>query len=304
MRRCALFVAFVVLLAVTYSRTMESQTGAVRQLAPGVYSRQGDRDARQPANTSWVEFRDFVVVIEANTPWGIKSTLPEIRKTTSKPIRYAFDTHYHWDHTQGNSVMSDEGVTVVCSQDCARELAVKGKTEWDQMSKRTDYSLAPYRLQQPSVVFGDFMAFDDGERRLELRRVGPAHTIGDAVAFLPKEGILFTGDLCVNWRSGNNVGDRDADHQHWVQVLNDLARWDVKTVVPGHGELGTIATLRAQSAFLDDLWTQVAGGKKAGKSLEQLLKDVNLSRHGDFAADEQQNQSAIRAVFRKAPESP
>ena len=38
------------------------------------------------------------------------------------------------------------------------------------------------------------------------------------------------------------------------------------------------------------------------KSLEQLLKDVNLSRHGDFAADEQQNQSAIRAVFRKAPE--
>ena len=55
------------------------------------------------------------------------------------------------------------------------------------------------------------MVIDDGERRLELRRVGPAHTIGDAVAFLPREGILFTGDLCVNWRFGNNVGDRDAD---------------------------------------------------------------------------------------------
>ena len=152
------------------------------------------------------------------------------------------------------------------------------------------------------MVFGDFMAIDDGERRLELRRVGPAHTIGDAVAFLPKDGVLFTGDLCVNWRSGNNVGDRDADPQHWVQVLNDLARWEVKTVVPGHGALGTVATLRAQSAFLDDLWTQVSSGKKAGKSLEQLLKDVNLSKHGDFAADQQQNQSAIRAVFRKAPE--
>jgi glyoxylase-like metal-dependent hydrolase (beta-lactamase superfamily II) len=78
---------------------------------------------------------------------------------------------------------------------------------------------------------------DDGERRLELRRVGPAHTIGDAVAFLPTEGILFTGDLCVNWRSGNNVGDPDADPQHWVQVLNDLARWKITTVVPGHGDL-------------------------------------------------------------------
>ena len=181
---------------------------------------------------------------------------------------------------------------------------MKGKTEWDQMSKNAEYSLAPYRLQQPSVVFGDFMAIDDGERRLELRRVGPAHTIGDAVAFLPKEGVLFTGDLCVNWKAGNNVGDRDADPQHWVQVLNDLARWNVKTVVPGHGELGTLATLHAQSAFLDDLWTQVAAGKKAGKSLEQLLKDVNLSKHGDFAADERQNQSAIRSVFRKAPGGP
>lgn len=303
MRRLLLLSATLLLLtAAYYVHTPHAQTRSVHQIVPGVFTRIGDRDARQPANTSWVEFRNFVVVIEANTPWGLRDILPEIKKTTSKPIRYVFDTHYHWDHTQGNSVMADDGVTVVCSQDCASELAVKGKTEWDQMSKNPDYSLAPYRLQQPSVVFGDFMAIDDGERRLELRRVGPAHTIGDAVAFLPKEGILFTGDLCVNWRAGNNVGDRDADPRHWVQVLNDLARWEVKTVVPGHGELGTVATLRAQSAFLDDLWTQVAAGKKAGKSLEQLLKEVNLSKNGDFAADEQQNQSAIRAVFRKAPE--
>lgn len=301
MRRLFPPLAILLVFTAAYAQTLRGQIRSVRQIAPGVFTRIGDREARQPANTSWIEFRDFVVVIEANTPWGIRDILPEIRKTTSKPIRYVFDTHYHWDHTQGNSVMADEGVTVVCSQDCASELAVKGKTEWEQTSKRTDYSLAPYRLQQPSMVFGDFMAFDDGERRLELRRVGPAHTIGDAVAFLPKEGILFTGDLCVSWRSGNNVSDRDADHPNWVRVLNDLARWDVKTVVPGHGDVGTVATLRAQGAFLDDLWTQVSSGKKAGKGLEQLLKDVDLSRHGDFAADPQQNQSAIRAVFRKAP---
>ena len=302
MRRSLLPVVTLLLLGAAYVQT-QSQPRSVRQIAPGVYTRFGDRDARQPANTSWIEFQQFVVVIEANTPWGIRAILPEIRKTTSKPIRYVFDTHYHWDHTQGNSVMADEGVTVVCSQDCASELATKGKGEWDQMSKRTDeFSLAPYRMQQPSIVFGDFMAIDDGQRRLELKRVGPAHTIGDAVAFLPNEGILFTGDLCVNWRSGNNVSDRDADHPHWVQVLSDLATWKVKTVVPGHGDLGTVETLRAQGAFLDDLWKQVSAGKKAGRTADQLAAELNLSRHGDFAADQQQNQSAIRAVFRKAPE--
>jgi glyoxylase-like metal-dependent hydrolase (beta-lactamase superfamily II) len=300
MRRLLLLSVLGSMMLVAYVRTAATQGGPVRQLAPGVYSRQGDKDARLPANTSWIEFKDFVVVIDANTPWGLQAALPEIKKTTSKPVRFAFDTHYHWDHTQGNSILVDQGVTVVCSQDCANELSTKGKDEWTSMAKNPTYSLAPYRLQQPTMVFGEFAAIDDGERRLELRRVGPAHTIGDAVAFLPKEGILFTGDLLVNWRFGNNVGDKDADVPHWTQVLLDLAKWNPKTVVPGHGNLGTIDTLKAQSAFLDDLWKQVAAGKKAGKTLEQLQKDVKLSAHGDFAADEQQNQSAIRSVFRKA----
>ena len=302
MKRAALPVVLLALLFVAYERTAVTQSRSVRQLAPGVFSRQGDTDARQPANTSWIEFRNFVVVIDANTPWGIRAILPEIKKTTSKPVRYVFDTHYHWDHSQGNSVMADEGVTVICSQDCASELSTKGKEEWASGAKRTDqYSLTPYRMELPSVVFDNFMAIDDGERRLELRRVGPAHTMGDAVAFLPKEGILFTGDLCVNWRSGNNVGDPDADHPHWAQVLNDMAGWNLKIVIPGHGDPGTVDTLKAQSAFLDDLWKQVSAGKKAGKTVDQLLKEVDLSKHGNFAADAQQNQTAIRQVFRKAP---
>ena len=246
-------------------------------------------------------FRDYVVVIDANTPWGIREILPEIRKTTNKPVRYVFDTHYHWDHTWGNSVLVDAGVTVVCSRDCAEELLTKGKREWDRNPPDGEYSLKTYRMEQPGMAFGEFLAFDDGERRLELRRMGPAHTVGDAVAFLPREGILFTGDLCVNWKSGNNMGDRDADHQNWVRALNQLAGWNVKTVIPGHGSPGTVETLRAQSAFIDDVWKQVSTGKRAGKTADQLIREVGLARHGDFAADAQQNAAAIRAVFAKAP---
>jgi len=292
---------FGALLFVALAQQAENPAGRVRQLAPGVFSRQGDRDRRQPANTSWVVFRDYVVVIDANTPWGIREILPEIRKTTNKPVRYVFDTHYHWDHTWGNSVLADAGVTVVCSRDCAEELLTKGKREWDRNPPEGEYSLKAYRMEQPGMAFGEFLAFDDGERRLELRRMGPAHTVGDAVAFLPHEGILFTGDLCVNWKSGNNMGDRDADHQNWVRALNELAGWKVKTVIPGHGSPGTVETLRAQSAFIDDVWKQVSIGKRAGKTAEQLTREVELARHGDFAADAQQNAAAVRAVFAKAP---
>jgi len=73
----------------------------------------------------------------------------------------------------------------------------------------------------------------------------------------------------------------------------------VKTVIPGHGMPGTPDTLRSQSSFIGDLWTQVSAGKRAGKSVEQLIREVNLSAHGDFAADSQQNAAAIRNVYAK-----
>ena len=292
---------FGALLFVALGQQAESPTARVRQIAPGVFSRQGDRDRRQPANTSWVIFRDYVVVIDANTPWGIREILPEIRKTTDKPIRYVFDTHYHWDHTWGNSVLVDTGTTVVCSRDCADELLTKGKREWERTPASEEYSLKAYRMEKPGIAFGEFLAFDDGERRLELRRMGPAHTIGDAVAFLPREGILFTGDLCVNWRSGNNIADRDADPANWVRALNELTTWQIRTVIPGHGNPGTVETLKAQSAYIDDILMQVSTGKRAGKTVQQLTRDVRLERHGNFAADAQQNESAIRAVFAKVP---
>jgi hypothetical protein len=75
----------------------------------------------------------------------------------------------------------------------------------------------------------------------------------------------------------------------------------VTTVVPGHGEVGSTATLGGQSAFLSDLWTKVSAGKRAGKSVDELVKEIDLSNNGDWAATPQQNASAIRAAFRKAP---
>ena len=50
----------------------------------------------------------------------------------------------------------------------------------------------------PSLTFDKLLVFDDGMHRVELRRMGPAHSGGDGVAYLPREKILVTGDLCVN----------------------------------------------------------------------------------------------------------
>jgi hypothetical protein len=102
----------------------------------------------------------------------------------------------------------------------------------------------------------------------------------------------------VNWKWGNNVADPDANYDNWIRVLDDLAQWDVRTVVVGHGSLGSTETLRAQRAYLADMQAQVRAGIKAGKTNDQLVKEIDLSKHGSFGENIDANGVSIRAMFR------
>jgi cyclase len=296
-----------VALALLAAVTAGSQQSGVRELAPGVFFWQGDHVLRKPANCTWVVFKDFVLVIDSNFPWAAREILAEIRRTTAKPVRFVFNTHYHGDHTFGNSIFVDEGASVVSSRECAADLKVRGQAAWSNWRQTPERSLTGSRLEYAALTFADKMVFDDGVHRVELIRVGPAHTKGDAVAYLPKEKILATGDLCVNWTWGNNFGDPDADFEGWIRVLDELARWDVQIVAPGHGGLGTTETLRGQKEYLADMLTKVRTGVRAGKTADQLATETDLSKHGSFGSDQHapgmSNANAIRAIYRKMSSS-
>jgi glyoxylase-like metal-dependent hydrolase (beta-lactamase superfamily II) len=290
MRRIVAASAFAALLAAA-ARVGHSQPNLVRELTPGVWTRIAEPEKRIIANTSWIAFRDFVVVIDANFPWGARAVLADLKRTVNKPVRYVFDTHYHGDHSFGNSVWVDAGATIVCSEDCMAESRAKNTAAWAKGDATGDYSLKPYRLEHPQLVFRDTMAIDDGERRLEFRKVGPAHTRGDAVAWLTRERILFTGDVAVN-RPGNFVGDPDADPEKWVQTLERLALMDAAHVVPGHGAVGTPAALRGNAAYLADMLKQVREAVAKGVAADKL--EVNLKRHDPWGQDETRNRDSAR----------
>jgi cyclase len=275
-----------------------AQNSRVKELAPGVYFWQGDRELREPANCTWIVFKDYVLVIDANFPWGARKILPQIKAVTNKPIRFVFDTHYHGDHTYGNSVFTDQGAAILCSADCAEELRTKGERGFTNY-KDQEHPLTGAHFEPATITFSDAMVFDDGTHRVEITKVGPGHSKGDSIAYLPKEKILVTGDLCVTWSSGNNVADPDADHDNWVRALDRMSKLDAKIVIPGHGTPAGPEALRAQAGYLSDMISQVRSGKRAGKTADQLAAEIDLSKHGNFAADKQSNASSIRAMYRK-----
>jgi cyclase len=270
----------------------------VRQAAPGVFYRLSEDDKRIIATTSWIELKDFVVVIDANFPWGARALLADLRKTTPKPIRFVLDTHHHGDHSYGNGVFAQEGATIVASDDTAADSLARNAPGWAKDTGTGDYDLKKYTLVHPQLTFRDKLVLDDGERRLEFLRVGPGHTRGDVVAWLPKERIVFTGDLCTT-RAQNNFGDPGMDPHGWVRILEKLADMNPAVVIPGHGTQGTVDSLKGQEAYISAIINHVEAGIAQQSSPDQIFSTIDFSKYKPWSDNDNRNHAAAAAIYQK-----
>jgi cyclase len=152
--------------------------------------------------------------------------------TGEAPIRMAVNTHLHGDHTYGNCLLPES--TVIIGHPKTREGMLN---DFVLASTPPIWSPTPdwgaLRLRPPTVLVHDRLTVVAGERRIELRHPGhPAHTLGDVVAWLPDDGVLFTGDLIFHAVTplvfmGSVEGA--------LRSLDWLASFGASRVVPGHG---------------------------------------------------------------------
>ncbi len=106
--------------------------------------------------------------------------------------------------------------------------------------------MAKSRLHLPDVFFADSLVFADGTHRVELRWPGVAHTRGDTLVWLPRERILFTGDVCVNG-SFNYV--HDSNLSGWIAALEGAKKLGPVRVCPGHGPIGGPEVIADQEEY-------------------------------------------------------
>ncbi len=250
----------------------------VQQLAPGVYFlvTPGQPDFIG-SNSGWVIFKDYVVVIDAGFPFSARHVIDAVRKTTKKPIRFVFDTHYHGDHSFGNGVYVSVGAVGIGHTLCIRDQRLKNPIGWllqhRSPSARQRALVEGTELKHATVAFERKLVLDDGVQRVEFLHFGHGHTPGDAIAYLPKQRIVFTGDLCVNGPY-NYMGD--ADTESWVRVLEAIQQLDIDIVAPGHGPPAGKELLELQRRYIVELRRHVLAGALAGKSFAQIRDSFRL----------------------------
>jgi len=220
-----------------------------------------------------------VLVDALMVPSMTRRLVAAIKKTTRKPIATLVNTHHHLDHTGGNRFF--RGATMIASEKC-REALEPGFPPVPLLQRfmpRFAREFPLLKVVLPTVTFKDHLVIHDGDREIQLWHPGfTAHTVGDAVAYLPKERILFAGDIAFHYVTPlafqGHVGN-------WIKAANRLLEYDADVIVPGHGPIGTTRELTRMRDYLVTVRREARERFDAGMPAEEAARDIEL---GVYAA--------------------
>lgn len=247
-----------------------------RELAPGVFAVVGDtgRGSEGRPNAGFVVTAEGVVVIDAlASPAQGERLVATVRAATRQPVRWLVLTHHHPDHHFGAVALRRAGAKVIAHPD-RRTLASEGGedalvADWTgvvgaEAMRGFEYANVPDR----PVTGTDTLRL--GGRTLIISHPGAAHSPGDLIVWLPKERVLFAGDLLIEDGVTMVV---DGDSRLLLDALATMARRNARIVVPGHGAVpGRPATLVAATRrYLTQLQSDMRSAVERGIPMQRAI---------------------------------
>jgi cyclase len=223
------------------------------------------------ANAGFVIGDDGVAVIDTfENPEAAKQLLAEIRKLTQLPVKFVINTHYHIDHVAGNRIFQETGAVVLAQRNVRTWIHTENLKFFGKDIKPEQQKMVA-ELGAPDIVYDSGTTLFLGSRRIDVR-VFPGHTGGDSVVFIPDAAVVFCGDLFWRDTLPNLI---DATTAAWLPTLDAIsAAAPNATFIPGHGDVGTAADVKAFRGYLADLRELVAAPAREGKTGDALVSAV------------------------------
>ena len=253
------------------------------------------------SNVTIIETQEGVVLIDTGqTPKDSHIVMAALKKLTSRPVRFIIHTEPHQDHTIGNFVFSPPGIVIAHAGATA---SMKNADNPENIEKRMAVSpemreaYKGYRLVTPNIEYRDKMTLNVGDRTLELYYLKNVHSEADTAIWLPKERIVFTAASVTVKRFGN--------HRPFVSIPDTLSAIKMmkalnpEVVVPGHGDPGTVKILDDMERYYNLLMERVGAMVKAGKSLDDIKKELKMPETDDWAGKDRfpnNIEAAYRAI--------
>lgn len=232
---------------------------------------------RNIVNSAIVFGDDAIAVIDTQVnATSARRLLREIRALSDKPIRYAINTHYHWDHTGGNYVFKDVGASVLSSAKTYAFIQLRTpRQKAFLLSRGFELGPDPYLADETIAEARDL---ELGNQRLCLQHLGCAESDDAMAIHLPQERCVVAGDTVMTGSFpifGQPVMNEGLmGSTAWLKTISAIERLQPEHILPGHGPVAYEPEIellkRIEQFFLDEVASRVA----CQMSLPALLADL------------------------------
>jgi cyclase len=199
-----------------------------------------------------------VILIDDKFDQDHQGIVDGVKSVTNQPIKYIINTHYHSDHSGGNTKFLPTAEIISTAN--ARTNILEHKQ-----------SNAAPGMSPARITFTNDMEVHLGGKEVRAYYFGRGHTNGDAVIYFPALRVLHTGDLMagtsplIDYNGGGSVVE-------WTKTLDGALKLDFDTVIPGHGDVTNKAGLMTYRNNVEKLRNRVSGLVHEGKSQDDIAK--------------------------------
>jgi rhodanese-related sulfurtransferase/glyoxylase-like metal-dependent hydrolase (beta-lactamase superfamily II) len=202
---------------------------AIGATAPGTYENSGHNN-----NLSFIITEDGVLVVNAGDNYLLAQSLhEEIRKRTNQPVKYVVLENSQGHAMHGSNYWKAQGATIIAHADAAREIAKNGYETLAVMRSRQRDKAFKTELTLPDKVIEDRLDLNMGSWKIQVLRLGPSHSHGDLMVWLPEKKLVISGDTAFHVRMLPVF--EDTDTAKWIETWDKFEALGAEIIIPGHG---------------------------------------------------------------------